>query len=150
MKPSETETVILEIYLAKYIQVRLTNLFLIYVTKPFTDFIDFFESRRVRCHLRHQKMKQLVCDHLSRFLKENVTVLSIGDLLEIDMGEEKLMDNKKVMVGTGVTSLLQEMGMGRESPEVRPFMDSVFRFYIKSSQALLKYFKVPLSSRILR
>ena len=45
-EPSETETVILEIYLQHYILVRLINKFLVFAIKPLTAFIDFFNQEK--------------------------------------------------------------------------------------------------------
>ena len=147
---SETETVIMEIFLVKYLEIRLTNLFLIDVCQPLLDYIDFFESLRVRCHLRHPKMAILLSDHMGRFVKENVALLTPTQLLRVDLGEGKLLSRKEVMLGTGVDRLLLEMGMTPESPEIKPFMDSVFRFYKKSTESMIKYFSTPLKSKLLR
>ena len=59
-EPSETETVILEIYLQHYILVRLINKFLVFAIKLLTAFIDFFESRKVRVQHRFAKIVLLL------------------------------------------------------------------------------------------
>jgi hypothetical protein len=148
--PSEMETVIMEIFLGNYLEVKLTNLFLIDVCQPFLDYIDFFESRRVRCHLRYPKMALLLADHMGKFVKQNVALLSPTQLLKVDLGEGNLLAQDKVVVGLGVSKLLKEMGVTVNSREVKPFMDSIFKFYTKSTQRLINYFTTPLNSKILR
>ena len=128
----------------------MTNLFLIDVCQPILDYIDFFESRRVRCHLRHPKMAILLSDHMGRFVKENVALLTPTQLLKVDLGEGNLLPKKKVMLGTGVDRLLMKMDMSPDSPEIKPFIDSVYKFYRKSTESMIKYFTTPLKSKILR
>lgn len=150
--PSETETIVMEIFLSGggYLEVRLTNLFLIEVCQPFLDFIDFFESRKVRCHLRHPKIAILLADHMNRFVEENTALLAPKELVKVDLGDQNLLPRTKVVVGVGVKRLLKDSGLTVDSPEVRPFMESVYRFYKKSTSSLIKYFTTPLNSRILR
>jgi hypothetical protein len=150
--PSDTEAEIIDVYLKNYIGVRLTNLFLIGACKPFTDFIDFFESRKVRCHLRFEKMVFLLLQHLSFFLKDDGSRdrLSVKKLLEVDYTcVEKQLSKQDIVIGVKVKKFIKEIGMTVESPELREFFESVFRFYQASAAHMIKYFKVPLTSKTL-
>ena len=49
---SETEVLILKIYLKQYILVRLVNKFLVSVGRSCIKFIDFFEAREIRVQHR--------------------------------------------------------------------------------------------------
>ena len=73
IKVSETEKMILELYLDNYIKVLLTNKFLVAVCKPFIQFIDFFESREIRVNNRWKKMMLLLSEHLGFCLKDGGT-----------------------------------------------------------------------------
>ena len=150
-EPSDTEQVIMDIFLKNYLEVRFTNLFLIDVCQPFLDYIDFFESRKVRCHVRFPKMALLLAEHMGKFVAENTAELSPSQLLKVDvLNPNTWLAKDKVMVGQGVNKLLKETGFTVESRELRNFMESVYRFYKKSTASLIKYFTTPLTSKILR
>ena len=148
--PSETEKIILDTFLGNYIEVRLTNLFLVEVCQPMIDFIDFFESRKVRCHLRYPKMAILLSDHLARFVKEDISKLNPRELINVKTKEENILPVKDIVLGSGVTKFMKEMDMTVDSPEMKPFLDSVVRFYVKSSVKLQTYFETPLKSKTLK
>ena len=65
---SETEVLILEIYLKQYILVRLVNKFLVSMARIFIQFIDFFEAREVGVQHRFEKMILLLTQHMANFL----------------------------------------------------------------------------------
>ena len=114
------------------------------------DFIDFFESRKVRCHLRFVKTAILLSDHLARFVKEDVSSLTPRELISVETKKENVLPLKDMVLGSGVTKFLKEMNMTVDSPEIRPFLESVEKFYVKSSQKLQIYFKAPLQSKTLK
>ena len=151
---SETEIKILDIFLKDYIEVRLTNQFLIEVGKPFIKFIDFFESREIRVHHRHSKMMLLLSQHLSRFLKDggiendNVTP---RELLKVDFkNSSNFLSNSEVFVGPLVKKFLKTTGFTPNSPEVKEFYRKVFVFYVESTAAMIKYFETGLLSITLK
>ena len=53
---SETEMIVIENYLGHYLEVRLSNRFLIDVSKPVIEVLDYFESSTVRVFDRHDKI----------------------------------------------------------------------------------------------
>ena len=48
---SETETIILEIYIKNYLLVRLLNKFLIFAVSPLVKFIDFSSLEKFECSI---------------------------------------------------------------------------------------------------
>ena len=102
--PSETETTVCEILLGDYIIVRLTNLFLVEASTPFVNFIEFFESRKVRCHLLYSKMALLLSTHLDMFLKDGGrNKMSPKQLLKVDVRDQQMQLPKKDIV-IGITA----------------------------------------------
>ena len=49
--PTETEMKLLTLLMSNYIEVRLTNKFLIDVTKPLMKFLDIFEKDEIKIHI---------------------------------------------------------------------------------------------------
>ena len=140
----------MELFLLNYLNVRLSNLFLVDVCQPFLNYIDFFESRKVRCHLRFPKMALLLAEHMGRFINMNTAELSPKQLLKVNLEKKNWLPKSKVVVGSGVSKLVKKMRLTVESPEMMDFMESVYRFYVKSTTSLIKYFTPPLTSKILR
>ena len=110
---SETETIILEIYIQNYLLVRLLNKFLIFAVSPLMKFIDFFESREIRVQHRYGKMVTLMHDHLSLFLKEMPADTSDPkDLLKIDFNDhKKCLSNKEILIGEDTRKFIKTMGL---------------------------------------
>ena len=57
---SETEMIVLEEYLGSYLEVRLSNSFLVEVCKPVIQMIDFFKSNSMRVQYRYEKRARRV------------------------------------------------------------------------------------------
>ena len=85
---SETEMIVIEKFLGNYLEVRLSNCFLIEVSQPILKLIDYFESNSVRVHERYDKIVMLLYDYLSKFVKnsgvENNNRATGKDLLKVD------------------------------------------------------------------
>ena len=67
-EPTETEITILTEYRNNYLELRLTNKFILDVSAPLIKFLNFFESTEVRVHLRFATILDLVYNFLSKFL----------------------------------------------------------------------------------
>ena len=85
-----------------------------------------------------------------KFLKENVAILSPRNLLKVDLSESAILPLKRIILGTRVDRLLTSVKLTAESPELKPFMESVIRFYVKSTSVMIKYFEALIISKILR
>ena len=153
---SETEMMILEIYLKNYLMVRLVNKFLVSVGKPFVEFIDFFESREVRVQHRFEKMLLLLTSHLSSFLKnggfdKEIDVITAKEALDVDFkNSSKYLPKADVLVGADVKDFIKKMGLAPNSPELTAFYSKVFDFYTESSEFMIKYFRAGLTSKTLQ
>ena len=66
---SETEMIVLEKFLGNYLEVRLSNRFLLEVGKPVMELISFFESQKIRIQDRYSKLVLLLHSFLSKFMK---------------------------------------------------------------------------------
>lgn len=150
---SETEKIILNIFLGNYVLVRLTCLFLKEACKPIIDFIDYFESRKIRVQDRFSKMRLLLVEHLGSFLKEggipDARNVNAETLLTVKYTDRELQLSNRNIVGGAVKKFLEEMKLKPENEELAPFFDSVREFYKESTYRMIQYFKTGLKSRTL-
>ena len=155
IKLSETENKIIQIFLDKYILVRLTVKFLKAVCKPLIAFIDYFEARKVRVQDQYQKCVQLLTQHLSLFLKDG----GLNDTSDITVTEQRLtakytdkekwLSKRNVFVGSDVKDFLEEINLKPDSPELKDFYSRVYRFYVETSRNMIEFFKPRSRSRII-
>ena len=127
MVASETEMIVLEEYLGSYLEVRLSNSFLVKVCKPVIQRIDFFESNSVRVQYRYEKLVMLLFHFLSKFAKDaGVTNNNDPDgkaLLKAHYkGEKNQLSNKEIWLGKKGEALLLDLGLNRESEEIQAWM----------------------------
>ena len=73
-------------------------------------------------------MAILLSDHLARFVKEDISKLNPRELINVKTKEENILPVKDIVLGSGVTKFMKEMDMTVDSPEMKPFLDSVVRF----------------------
>ena len=73
-------------------------------------------------------------------MKIDVGSLKPQELLDVELKDESILKATDIVLGLGVTKLLALMGMTIESPELKNFLESVKRFYKKSTERLIKYF----------
>jgi hypothetical protein len=66
---SDTEMIVLEKYIGKYLEVKLSTEFLLDVYEPVMELISFFESEKVRIQDRHKKLVSLVHNCFGKFMK---------------------------------------------------------------------------------
>ena len=153
---SETEVLILRIYLKDYILVRLVNKFLVSVGKSFVQFIDFFEAREVRVQYRFEKMLLLLTQHMSNFLinggfsvdQHNPTA---KDAIAVDFKKPGLLLSvENIFVGAKVKEFIKKLGLSPSSPELRDFYCRVAQFYTESTEFMIKYFTTGLTSKTLQ
>ena len=138
-------------YLGDYIHTRLAHMFLIDVSEPFIKFIDFFESRLVRAHLLFPKMALLLNQLFTMFLKPmGMDRMMPSRLLKLDYKDTELqLSREDVFLGDKARRFIKTIGMTTNSPELLEFFKGVSRFYHKTSEKLVKYFKTPLKSKFL-
>ena len=102
-----------------YIKVRLTKLFLTDVCKPLLELVDFFGSRRVRCHFRYKKFSISLTDHMARFLKIEVGSMKPQELLNVELKDENIIRATDIILCQGVTKLLSLMDLSIKSHELK-------------------------------
>ena len=152
---SETEMIVLEEYLGSYLEVRLTNSFLVEVCKPVIQMIDFFESNSVRVQYRFEKLVMLLFDFLSKFAKDaGVTNNNDPDgkaLLKAHYrGVNNQLSNKEIWLGKKVEALLLHLNLTRESEELQAWMMQVRAFYEAAVDKMIKYFGPGIKSKTLK
>jgi hypothetical protein len=73
------------------------------------------------------------------------------DLLDIDVHEKSLqLSNENIYQGPMVEAFLEEMGLSRSSPELAPWLEKIRAFYCEALIKAQKYFRPPLTSKVLR
>ena len=155
---SETEMIVMENYLGNYMEVRLSQCFILEVDKPIMELIDFCESRKVRIHLIYQSMVSLVTTWLSKFVSGTVMPVACGDamdlakkLLKVKYREkENQLDNEQIWLGKRVEALLTELGLTRKSQVLKYWLEhNVRRFYVTAMDRIVKYFSTSLKSELM-
>ena len=155
-EPTETEMTILTEYKCNYLEVRLTNKFILDVSAPLIKFLNYFESNEVRVHQQFASIVDLVYNFLSKFLKNAgmkaaEETVSGKKLLNVDYKDTKLqLDDNKIFLGEKVDGFLKEMGLKRDSEEIKPWMKKVRLFYEEALAKMFKYYGPSLKSRTLR
>ena len=154
--PSDTEMIVLEKYLGDYLEVKLSNLFILDVCKPVMDMISFFEAEKVRIHERHKKLVVLYKDYLGKFMKnggsedENNNVQG-EEVLNVKYDQrDKQLDDDDIYLGPKVEALLLEMGLDRRSEEIKFWLLQVRAFYEEAIYKMKKYFSPSISSKTLK
>ena len=79
--------------------------------------------------MHYPKMAMLLADHMGKFLKENVAILSPKNLLKVDLSESAILPLKRIILGVGVDHILTSVKLTAESPELKPFMESVIGLF---------------------
>ena len=160
---SETEMIVLEKYIGNYLEVRLSQCFILEADKPFMDLINYYESGQVRIHMMFKSLLGLLKKILSRFVTSDTMDKAIGNnnlhsdlvmaskLLEINFkNKENQLSSKDLWIGGKVEKLLKELGLTRLSVEVQPWLNyNVRGFYIASMERIVKYFKGTLQSKVM-
>ena len=155
-EPTDTEMTILTEYKCNYLELRLTNKFILDVSGPLIKFLNYFESSEVRVHQQFASIVDIVYNFLSKFLKN----AGMGDkeetvtgrrLLKVDYKDKKLqLDDEKIFLGGKVDGFLKEMGLRRDSEEIKPWIQKVRMFYEELLSKMFKYFGPSLKSKTLR
>ena len=127
-EPTDTEMIILQEYKCNYMELRLTNKFILDVSEPLINFLDYFESNEVRIHQQFGRIVDLVFNFLSKFLKnagmkEEETEVTGRRILKVDFKDKKYhLDDEKIFLGTRVDNFLKEIGLNRNSVEIKPWI----------------------------
>ena len=155
-EPTDAEMTILQEYKGNYMELRLTNKFILDVSEPLINFLNYFESNEVRVHQQFAKIVDLVFNFLSKFLKnagmeDEETVVTGKRILKVDFKNKKNhLEDEKIFLGTRVDNFLKEIGMKRNSVEIKAWMLKVRVFYQEVIAKMFKYFGPSLKSRTLR
>jgi hypothetical protein len=143
-------------YKSNYLEVRLTNKFILDVSAPLIKFLNFFESNDVLIHKQFGSILDLVYNFLSKFLKnaglkDGEDTVSGKRLLQVDYTDKKMqLDDKKIFLGEKVDAFLTEMDLRRDSKEIQPWLKRVRLFYEEALAKMFKYFGPSLKSKTLR
>lgn len=160
---SETEMIVLENYLENYLEVRLSQCFVLCAGEVFIELINFFESGETRIHLMYDKLTSLLVTILSRFVKDSAMstkstnnnkqtkLEKVAKLLEVKYKERKnQVNNQELWLGPKVESLLVELGLTRASYEIEGWLTNNVRgFYTAAMGRIVKYFAKSLQSETL-
>ena len=155
-EPTETELVVIKLFLDNYIDTRLTCMFLLDVSQELLSFLDTFEKEEVKLHLKYEKIVSLIYVYAAKFLRnaglcEDTAKVTSEALLEIDPAEEKgWLPLKDLVLGKRVDSFLEEQNLERNHEVLKPFIQGVQAFYVEFFRRLIKYYKPSLNSRILQ
>ena len=151
---SEAETIILKDFLGNYLVVRLTNMFFLDVTAPVLTLLNHFETEEPLIFKRWEMMWDLFHDMLSKFLKnagDPGDDASIKDLMMLDFSDRNLqLKDSSIFLGKRVEAFLKDLGLNRDSIEIKPFLNNVREFFVEALQKIVKYFKPSLTSRTLQ
>ena len=160
---SETEMIVIEKFIGNYLEVRLSQCFILEVDKPIMDLIDKFESSQVRVHMLYRSLLGLFKTMLPKFVTSNAMDQAIGNnnlnsdfamadkLLDIEYElKENQLSSKDLWIGGKAEQLLKELGLTRHSEEVQPWLDiNVRGFYEAALDKMVKYFQGTLESKVM-
>ena len=76
---SETEMIVIEKYIGNYLEVRLSQCFILEVDQPIMDLIDKFKSSQVRVHLIYRSLLGLFKKMLPKFVTSNAMDQAMGN-----------------------------------------------------------------------
>ena len=148
---TEAETTILKDFLGNYLVVRLTNMFFIDVSDPVITLLNHFESEEPLIHKRWDMLANFFYKFLSKFMKnaggENEP---ISELLKTDFKDSKLqLSDGNIFLGGKVETFLKDLGLSRQSSEIKPWLENVRAFYVEALERCVKYMKPSLTSSTL-
>ena len=112
--PTETEMTLLKEYMSNYIEVRLTNKFIIDVAAPLMKFLDTFEKDEVKIHVRHDNIVDLLYCYSSKYLKNagltnDEDLVTADKLIKIKYDDKKLqLSDKDIFLGPLVDEFMAE------------------------------------------
>ena len=153
---SSSEHFILKEFCSNYLTVRLCNKFIIDVSDPIMTCINHFESEEPKIFERFDVLADFLVTFMAKFLKNggkkpDKTEFTTKDLLEVDVTDPNLqLSNKDMYLGPKVEAFLTELNLTRSSPELKPWLEKVREFYCEALIKAQKYFRPPLSSKVLR
>ena len=154
-KQTDTEKVIKEIYLEQYVEVRLTNKFLLDVTEDLLEFLYCFESDEPKVHVRFEKTVLLLFNYACKFLvngglSDETDVVNAKHVLTVDYSDEDLqLSNSKIFLGERVDTFLKDIKIERNDPILAKWLAGVKEFYIELYRKFIKYYGTSLKSKTL-
>ena len=83
--------------------------------------------------------------------KKDEETATTRDLLNLDVSDKKLqLTDKNLYLGPKVEAFLDKLGLTRSSPELASWLKDVRAFYCEALTKAQKYFRAPLTSKVLR
>ena len=145
-------------FCSNYITVRLCNKFILDVSEPILTCINHFESEEPTLFERFDVLGDFLVTFMAKFMKDGGRRQNKGagevttkDLLDVDVHDKSLqLSNKDLYLGPKIGTFLKELGFTRSSPELAPWLEKVRAFYSEALSKAQKYFRAPLSSKVLR
>ena len=155
---TQAEQFILKEFSSNYITVRLCNKFILDVSEPILTCINHFECEEPKVFERFDVLGDFLVTFMAKFMKDGgrgrnkgVGELTTKDLLDVDVHDKSLqLSNENLYLGPKVETFLNELGLTSSSPELAPWMEKVRAFYCEALSKAQKYFRAPLTSKVLR
>ena len=152
---SQSEQFILKEFTSNYINIKLCNKFIIDVSEPILTLINHLESEEPNIFDRFDVIGDFLVTFMAKFLinggHADTDEPTTKDLLNVEVTKRELqLSNAKLYLGPKVEAFMEELGLTRSSPEVAPWMEKVRAFYCEALTKAQKYFRAPLSSKVLR
>ena len=155
MEGTETQRLLTEHYLENYVEVKLTNLFIVEVSDTLMKFLNTFEKEESKLHVRLEKIVKLILSFSSRFMKNGGApvgeTIKAQTFLDIDTTDESLyLPASEIELGESVDKYLKEIGLSQTSPELSTWLEGIQDFFSEAFSKLIKYFTPSLKSEFLQ
>ena len=152
---TSAEQFILKEFCSNYVSVRLSNKFVLDVSDPILTCINHFECEEPKIYERFDVLGDFLVTFMAKFLKNGGKTrgeeTTTRDLLDINVNDKSLqLSNKDVYLGPKVEGFMDELGLTRSSQELAPWLEKVRAFYSEALAKAQKYFRNPLTSKVLR
>ena len=152
---TSAEQFILKELCSNYTSVRLDNKLILDVSDPILTCINHFECEEPKIYERFDVLGDFLVTFMAKFLINGGnfrgTETTTRDLLDIDVNDNSLqLSNENIYLGPKVEAFIEEMGLSRSSPELAPWLEKVRAFYCEALGKVQKYFRNPLTSKVLR
>ena len=150
------EQVILREFSSNYVAVRLCNKFILDVSAPILTLINHFESEEPKLFERFDVLGDFLVTFMAKFPKDggrkrNETTTTTRDLLNVDVTDKSLrLSDNNFYLGPRVEAFLDKLGLTRSSSELAFWLKDVRAFYCEALTKAQKYFRAPLTSKVLR
>ena len=146
---TESETTIKNLFIIRYIEVRLSSMFLIEVSRDLLLFLNTFEKEEVKIHIKYEKIAAKFLSNAG--LDDDVDSVTAESLLEIDPSyKAKQLALKDIFLGKRVDQFLKGQKLERNDGVLEPWIRGIREFYVNFFSKLKKYYKPSLQYHILK